>query len=69
MGCVETRLARRQPPITELDLRFRLVANLQRKKSDEIIALLRREAIVSREDFVDGLAYWHLVADEKHATL
>jgi O-acetyl-ADP-ribose deacetylase (regulator of RNase III) len=33
--------------------------NLERKEPDEVLALLRREAIDSQDEFVDGLAERH----------
>jgi hypothetical protein len=39
----------------------------QRKEPDEILAFLRRKALDGEQDFVDGLADGHQIADQKHA--
>src|ERR1700693_4352600 len=59
---------RRQSPL-QLSLISRIVdgsKNWQGEEPDEVLALLRREAIDGEQDFVDGLADRHEVADQKH---
>ena len=50
--------------------RYRVVdgfGNSQRKEPDEIPAFLGRQALNSEQDFVDGPADGHQIADQEHA--